>query len=155
MQSYHSSHNKDDHTLTMSNAISPSALQEVTRGQTPPKPEYTGEVTEQDVFPFLVASQESVTNGEPPEVDNAKLARQKRKRTRYVRHYSTLDRSLSSHLGHLNVSICVYTDMPFSPEDQATLEAEYKKNPKPDKMARIAIVEQVSLGEKEVQVRSP
>lgn len=52
-------------------------------------------------------------------------------------------------------SICVYIDMPFSPEDQATLEAEYKKNPKPDKMARMAIVEQVSLGEKEVQVRSP
>lgn len=49
-------------------------------------------------------------------------------------------------------SIYAYTDISFSPEDQATLEAEYKKNPKPDKMARMAIVEQVSLGEKEVQV---
>ena len=84
MQSYYSSHNKDDSTLTMSNATSPSAPKKVPRGETPPKPEYTGEVTEQDVFPFLVASQDSVTNGEPPEVDNAKLARQKRKRTRYV-----------------------------------------------------------------------
>lgn len=67
----------------MSNATSPSA-KSVPRGETPPKPEYAGEVTEQDVFPFLVHSQDSVTNGEPPEVDNAKLARQKRKRTRYV-----------------------------------------------------------------------
>lgn len=49
-------------------------------------------------------------------------------------------------------SISIYTDIPQSPEDQATLEAEYKKNPKPDKMARMSIVEQVSLGEKEVQV---
>lgn len=84
MQSYYLSHNKDDSMLTMSNATSPSAPEEVPRGETPPKPEYTGEVTEQGVFPFLVASQDSVTNGEPPEVDNAKLARQKRKRTRYA-----------------------------------------------------------------------
>jgi hypothetical protein len=39
-----------------------------------------------------------------------------------------------------------------SPEDQATLEAEYKRNPKPDKAARIEIVKKISLGEKEVQV---
>lgn len=44
------------------------------------------------------------------------------------------------------------TNTTLSPEDQATLEAEYKKNPKPDKAARLAIVDQVSLGEKEVQV---
>ena len=44
------------------------------------------------------------------------------------------------------------TNRSFSPEDQATLEAEYKKNPKPDKAARLAIVNQVCLGEKEVQV---
>lgn len=37
-----------------------------------------------DIFPFLVHSQQSITNGEPPEVDNGKLARQKRRRTRYV-----------------------------------------------------------------------
>ncbi|OKL61192.1 hypothetical protein UA08_03158 [Talaromyces atroroseus] len=39
-----------------------------------------------------------------------------------------------------------------SPEDHAILEAEYKKNPKPDKVARVSIVNQVSLGEKEVQI---
>ncbi|PCH06607.1 Homeodomain [Penicillium occitanis (nom. inval.)] len=39
-----------------------------------------------------------------------------------------------------------------SPEDHAILEAEYNKNPKPDKIARASIVSQVSLGEKEVQI---
>lgn len=42
----------------------------------------------------------------------------------------------------------------FSPEDQAVLEAEYQKNPKPDKAARMDIVRRVALGEKEVQVGS-
>lgn len=41
-----------------------------------------------------------------------------------------------------------------SPEDQATLEAEYKRNSKPDKAARMEILKKVSLGEKEVQVRN-
>lgn len=41
---------------------------------------------------------------------------------------------------------------PRSPEDQAILEAEYRKNPKPDKAARMGIVQRVALGEKEVQV---
>lgn len=40
-----------------------------------------------------------------------------------------------------------------SPEDQAILEGEYQRNPKPDKAARASIVSRVSLGEKEVQVR--
>lgn len=40
-----------------------------------------------------------------------------------------------------------------SPEDHAVLEAEYKKNPKPDKAVRASIVSRVALGEKEVQVR--
>ncbi|CAD6591702.1 MAG: hypothetical protein ASARMPREDX12_005382 [Alectoria sarmentosa] len=39
-----------------------------------------------------------------------------------------------------------------SPEDHAILEAEYERNPKPDKAARIDIVNRVSLGEKEVQI---
>ncbi|KAJ5493054.1 hypothetical protein N7539_001800 [Penicillium diatomitis] len=39
-----------------------------------------------------------------------------------------------------------------SPEDHAILEAEYQKNPKPDKLARTQIVNRVSLGEKEVQI---
>ena len=39
-----------------------------------------------------------------------------------------------------------------SPEDQAILEASYAVNSKPDKAARLQLVEQVGLGEKEVQV---
>ena len=39
-----------------------------------------------------------------------------------------------------------------SPKDQATLEAEYKLNPKPNKAARAEIVGMVDLNEKEVQV---
>lgn len=39
-----------------------------------------------------------------------------------------------------------------SPEDQAVLEAAYKRDPKPDRAARLDIVSQVALGEKEVQV---
>ncbi|RAL15346.1 homeobox domain-containing protein [Aspergillus homomorphus CBS 101889] len=39
-----------------------------------------------------------------------------------------------------------------SPEDHAILEAEYQRNPKPDKTARASIVSRVSLGEKEVQI---
>jgi hypothetical protein len=42
--------------------------------------------------------------------------------------------------------------LPYSPEDHAILEAEYQRNPKPDKTARANIVSRVSLGEKEVQV---
>ncbi|KAJ6141212.1 hypothetical protein N7470_010108 [Penicillium chermesinum] len=41
-----------------------------------------------------------------------------------------------------------------SPEDHAILEEEYQRNPKPDKVARANIVNRVSLGEKEVQVRA-
>ncbi|KAI9673520.1 MAG: hypothetical protein M1829_004027 [Trizodia sp. TS-e1964] len=39
-----------------------------------------------------------------------------------------------------------------SPEDQAILEAEYLKNPKPDREARMEIVGRVALGEKELQI---
>ncbi|GAB7365951.1 hypothetical protein MBLNU230_g7279t1 [Neophaeotheca triangularis] len=39
-----------------------------------------------------------------------------------------------------------------SPEDQAVLEAAYKRDPKPDRAARLEIVDQVALGEKEVQI---
>lgn len=40
-----------------------------------------------------------------------------------------------------------------SKEDEDILKAEYFQNPKPDKAARLRIVRQVALGEKEVQVR--
>ena len=43
----------------------------------------------------------------------------------------------------------------YSPEDQAVLEAAYDQDPKPDKPARLELVKQVALGEKEVQVRLP
>ncbi|KAL9128999.1 MAG: hypothetical protein Q9217_002433 [Psora testacea] len=39
-----------------------------------------------------------------------------------------------------------------SPEDHAILEAEYERNPKPDKTARQELVKRVALGEKEVQI---
>ncbi|EKG20838.1 Homeobox [Macrophomina phaseolina MS6] len=39
-----------------------------------------------------------------------------------------------------------------SPEDQKVLEAEYQRNTKPDKAARLEIVKRVALGEKEVQI---
>ncbi|KAL1297410.1 hypothetical protein AAFC00_004944 [Neodothiora populina] len=39
-----------------------------------------------------------------------------------------------------------------SPEDQAVLEASFLQNPKPDKAARMALVDRVALGEKEVQI---
>ena len=39
-----------------------------------------------------------------------------------------------------------------SKEDEDILKAEYLRNPKPDKAARMEIVAKVALGEKEVQV---
>ncbi|CAK4030582.1 transcription factor homeobox like [Lecanosticta acicola] len=39
-----------------------------------------------------------------------------------------------------------------SQEDQTVLEAAYQKDPKPDKAARLELVKQVALGEKEVQI---
>ena len=39
-----------------------------------------------------------------------------------------------------------------SPEDHGVLEAAYIRDPKPDKAARLELVKQVALGEKEVQV---
>ncbi|KAL2037393.1 hypothetical protein N7G274_009878 [Stereocaulon virgatum] len=75
---------------------------------------------EEDQYAFLIHSQDTVSQNTPPNVDNQRLVRQKRRRT--------------------------------SPEDHAILEAEYEKNPKPDKAARIEIVNRVALGEKEVQI---
>ncbi|KKZ68372.1 hypothetical protein EMCG_05958 [[Emmonsia] crescens] len=39
-----------------------------------------------------------------------------------------------------------------SPDDQKILEAEYQRNPKPDRATRAEIVNRVTLGEKEVQI---
>lgn len=68
-------------------------------------------------------------------------ARQKRKRTRHVFEEYTIYNITDRHA--------------HSADDQATLEAAYKRDPKPDKAARLQLVEQVALGEKEVQVRVP
>ena len=46
----------------------------------------------------------------------------------------------------------LFTKWYYSPQDHAVLEAEYERNPKPDKAARMDIVNRVALGEKEVQV---
>jgi Homeodomain len=40
-------------------------------------------------------------------------------------------------------------------KDKAILEESYNSNPKPDKAARLKIVQRVSLNEKEVQVCCP
>lgn len=39
-----------------------------------------------------------------------------------------------------------------SAKDKSILEAAYNNNPKPDKAARLELVQRVSLSEKEVQV---
>ena len=46
-------------------------------------------------------------------------------------------------------------DLPPSKEDEEILKAEYLRNAKPDKAARLEIVRKVALGEKEVQVNPP
>lgn len=90
-------------------------------------------------YAFLVHSRESLSQGSSPSIDNQRLVRQKRRRTRYIT-------SVNKQTHH---SLCN-----FSPQDHAYLEAEYDRNPKPDKAARQDIVKHVALGEKEVQVRS-
>ena len=90
-------------------------------------------------FAFLVHSQDSVSQNTPPDIDDQRLTRQRRRRTRYNQH-------------NIRHEDCLFTNCLRSPEDHAVLEAEYKKNPKPDKAARVAIVSRVALGEKEVQV---
>ena len=73
----------------------------------------------------------------PPNVDDKPLARQRRRRTRFVLNKSGITFKMPTAI---------------SPEDQTILEVAYSRDPKPDKAARIELVKQVSLGEKEVQV---
>lgn len=89
-------------------------------------------------YAFLLHSQDSVSQNPPPDVDDQRLTRQRRRRTRYNPPDNIWER--------------LFTNCRCSPEDHAILEAEYKKNPKPDKAARVEIVNRVALGEKEVQV---
>lgn len=106
----------------------------------------------------------------PPDVDNKALARQKRRRTRYVFHSSSSISTARVPLAR-RVGTCLLagdfglprdkrcldtasqlTTTSCSKEDEDVLKAEYIKNPKPDKAARLHIVSKVALGEKEVQV---
>ena len=89
-------------------------------------------------YAFLVHSQDSISQDTRPDINNHHLTLQKRRRSWY-QLYNMKKKSL-------------FTDCFRSPEDQAILEAEYERNSKPDKAARIDIVNRVSLGEKEVQV---
>jgi hypothetical protein len=74
----------------------------------------------------------------------------KRKRTAYVVHPS---RDLLNAVGD-GQSLTTFPPC-SSAKDKAILEAAYNANPKPDKAARLDIVQRVSLNEKEVQVRVP
>jgi len=121
-------------------------------------------------FAFYIHSQDTLNHGPPLHEDRKAFARQKRRRTRY---------GFSPIVTALRVSLVVTINPPWygliqksaeatisyqlraynadppridSPEDHAILEAEYQLNPKPDKAARMHIVERVALGEKEVQV---
>ena len=117
---------------------------------------------------FLVHSPETVQRDLPPDVDNKPLARQKRRRTRYARiFYCVLwlvRVTTRCYVAVLHDQSCVcYTNptpplttmTPNSKEDEDILKAEYQRNPKPDKAARLEIVRRVALGEKEVQVCIP
>lgn len=159
-------------------------------------------------FAFLVHSPDTVANALPPDVDNKPLARQKRRRTRYVvfhqfaflsfflkkffwsddvcscscccccsiatRWWAVLGTARDwlhrPHPARFNRPAFVHGSLPthrqdttslhhtalttsHSKEDEEILKAEYLKNAKPDKAARIEIVSKVALGEKEVQVR--
>ena len=89
-------------------------------------------------FAFFVHSQESLRDNSSPSSGSQSQPRAKRKRTRQVINAPAFYVADSNR-------VC-------SPEDHAILEAEYQRNPKPDKSARSAIVARVALGEKEVQV---
>ncbi|KAF2238047.1 hypothetical protein EV356DRAFT_529541 [Viridothelium virens] len=67
-----------------------------------------------------------------------------------VHSQQTLPRNLPPNVD--NKSLARQKRRRTSPEDQAILEAEYHRNPKPDKNARQELVERVALGDKEVQI---
>ncbi|KAI9819709.1 MAG: hypothetical protein M1832_003943 [Thelocarpon impressellum] len=67
-----------------------------------------------------------------------------------VHSQDTLPRNLPPDVD--NKSLARQKRRRTSPEDQAILEEEYRRNPKPDKAARMSLVSRVALGEKEVQI---
>jgi hypothetical protein len=91
--------------------------------------------SESDVYPFLVHSQHSIINGEPPEVDNGKLARQKRKRTRYVTmqtEHDTINLLLSFFAYNI---ICIYSFRSGQPADLCVIARKTKLHLKPSTSA--------------------
>ncbi|EME88302.1 uncharacterized protein MYCFIDRAFT_76128 [Pseudocercospora fijiensis CIRAD86] len=64
---------------------------------------------------------------------------------------STSDTDGATQQSFDNRSFCRQKRRRTSPQDQMILEAAYKNDPKPDKAARLELVKQTSLGEKEVQ----
>lgn len=123
------------------------------------------------VLAFLVHSPTTVANSLPPDVDNKPLARQKRRRTRYVLVQSSSIHSFTARgildarrvTGPCGIPSAIRRITPpndnttltipaHSKEDEDILKAEYQRNPKPDKAMRIEIASKVALGEKEVQV---
>lgn len=123
----------------------------------PPSPP-AAQVSDALSYAFLVHSQKTLTQNLPPRVDNKLLARQKRRRTRY--DILLAFPSLSVNVWGPVMWLAWFVSMAnprrlfacYSPEDHAILEAEYQRDPKPDKTARADIVSRVTLGEKEVQV---
>lgn len=100
--------------------------------------------------------------------ENRTGSKQRRKRTRYALnhpiqwqcageqlHFICIPPPSKLHPDYINSAFRLHSHHWLQcarPEDQAILEAEYKRNPKPNKAARADIVEKVTLNEKEVQV---
>ena len=143
-------------------------------GSTPPADSAKPSSPSSGSLAFLVHSPDTVQRNLPPDVDNKPLARQKRRRTRYVfllgvsvwrcprgdasRHAAPASPDIDTSRAASRLcpeEFMLTTPRVHSPEDQKILEAEYSLNSKPDKMQRQKIVERVALGEKEVQVRNP
>ena len=106
--------------------------------------------------PSSQADPDALQNPPPPSAEPAsssngdeKHPKSKRKRTAYVD-----DLRPSCLFCAVLAESIMLTAVPCSSsaKDKTILEAAYKANPKPDKAARLEIVERVSLNEKEVQV---
>lgn len=112
------------------------------RGQHPPYPavHHDASFTSQTLPPLADAA--------PNTPQTEKHPKGKRKRTAYV---------LNHLLGTAAPEACFACKReligPPSAKDKMILEEAYSNNPKPDKQARLEIVQRVSLNEKEVQVR--
>lgn len=110
---------------------------------------------------FTVSPDSSMqANGDehhPRAEDRERHPKGRRKRTKYVKlvAFEAAPGQPGGQLKSALKLVIVLTDiLPFnhSAKDRAVLEDAYSKNSKPDKNARLDIVNRVSLNEKEVQV---